>query len=193
MSYPAKISLVAITDAAVQIATAGGFRALGIRPVADVLGVRPSALPRYCRDYDGLVALVAEYAAAQLSDAAETRLSRVSECDAEPGRALLAMAETYRDYAEAQPALYTALMTDTTRSAWTEAQRSARKKLWELLLRVVCDLTGDPDDTGAAVAVWSFLHGFADLAETGLFGESGPRDGFARGLNALVEGLRRRA
>jgi AcrR family transcriptional regulator len=191
MAYPSKISLVAITEAAVRVATSGGYRALGVRPVADALGVRPSALARYCRDYDGLVALVAEHAATALTAAATARLDRLTERTADSGYALLALADAYRVYAQTQPALYAALMTDTSRSAWTGQQGSARKALWGLLLQVVGDLTGDPDDTGAAVAVWSFLHGFADLAESGLFGESGPRDGFERGLGALVAGLRR--
>jgi AcrR family transcriptional regulator len=193
MAYPSKISLPAITQAAVHVATTAGFEALGVRAVADVLGVRPSALSRYCGDYAGLISLVAEHAAGELITLARGSMDGLPAGERHPERPFIAMAQAYRAFAESQPALYAALVSDTTGSTWPHQQGSARKALWELLLRVVGELTGDADDTGAAVAVWSFMHGFAHLHHAGLFGASGPRDGFDRGIAALVVGLTRAA
>ena len=72
----------------------------------------------------------------------------------------------------------------------TPGQPSAeRKALWNRLLAVVGALTGEPDDTDAAVAVWAFLHGYAALGASGLYGASGPCGGLTRGIHALARGL----
>jgi AcrR family transcriptional regulator len=190
MPYPSKLSLDAITEAAVAITVTGGISALGIRPVADALSVRPTALYRYCADVDGLVSLVAEHSATELRAAAQRQIAATPPDGRTSSWELVAMATAYRHYAVQQPGLYAALVTDTTRSGWANQQGSARKALWELLLQVVGRLTEHPDDTGAAVAVWSFLHGFVHLHAARLFGASGPRDGFERGVAALANGLR---
>jgi hypothetical protein len=52
---------------------------------------------------------------------------------------------------------------------------------------VVGGLTGDPDDTAAAVAFWAFLYGYVESERSGLFGASGPKGGFEVGLEALIE------
>ena len=41
--------------------------------------------------------------------------------------------------------------------------------------------TGKADDTGAAVAFWAFLHGFATLEAAGQFRASGPSGGYEGG------------
>lgn len=61
---------------------------------------------------------------------------------------------------------------------------------WNLLLKMVGEVSGDPDDTPGAVTVWSFLHGYVSLERAGRFGASGPQGGFQRGLESLI---RRRA
>lgn len=101
-----------------------------------------------------------------------------------------ALAGAYAEFAAAEPGLYAALTTDTSRSSWAAQPGVERKALWNLVLQVVGRLTNNPDDTGAAVAAWSFLHGFASLRAAGMFGSSGPWDGFARGLAALTAGLK---
>jgi hypothetical protein len=134
------------------------------------------------------VSLVAEHAAARLRTRAEAAIARAGLA-ARPDELLITVAQAYRRFAAGHAGLYAALVTDTTNSSWADQRGSARKALWDMLLRVVAGLTGNADDTGAAVAVWSFLHGFAHLGEAGMFGASGPRDGFERGLAALIAGL----
>jgi len=47
-----------------------------------------------------------------------------------------------------------------------------------------------PDDTAAAVATWSFLHGYATLEHSGAFGASGPKGGLERGVEAFLSNFR---
>jgi hypothetical protein len=90
-------------------------------------------------------------------------------------------------FAAERPALY-ALLTTPAAPGQPGAERKA---LWNRLLAVVGALTGDVDDTDAAVAAWAFLHGYAALGAAGLYGASGPRGGLARGVAALARGLAR--
>jgi hypothetical protein len=95
------------------------------------------------------------------------------------------MAVVYARFARERPALYSFLVGEGVPAE----PNVERKALWNRLLAAVAPLTGDADDTGAAVAAWALLHGFAALERAGMFGASGPRDGFARGVDALARGL----
>ncbi len=187
MAYPAKLSVEVITEAAAAVIHESGIDALGVRPVAERLGVRPSALYRYCGDGLGLVGLVAEHAAESLHDKVVRAMRSAARVETHERAAFAALASSYRQFARQQPALYAAMTTDTSKSSWTEQPGARRKALWNLLLDVVGKLSGNADDTSAAVAAWSFLHGFAALEMANLFGDSGPRDGFAMGVQALLE------
>ena len=57
------------------------------------------------------------------------------------------------------------------------------------MLARVREVTSREDDTAAAVAFWSFLHGFVSLERSGLFGLSGAQGGLEVGLEALLIGL----
>jgi hypothetical protein len=41
------------------------------------------------------------------------------------------------------------------------------------MLEAASGVSGQPDDTAAAFATWSFLHGYATLEHAGAFGASG--------------------
>ncbi|GJG86806.1 TetR family transcriptional regulator [Gemmatimonadetes bacterium T265] len=186
MVYPAKLSRGAVVDAALALVEREGRPALGMRAVAGALGVRPASLYKHVGDLAGLEALVAECAAAGLAAEIDAALARVpAERSGDPAAALRATADVYVRFARGRPALY-ALLADAAVQARPGEERKA---LWNRLLAVVGALTGDADDTGGAVAVWAFLHGFVALGAAGLYGASGPRDGFARGVAALAAGL----
>lgn len=189
MVYPSKLSLDRIADAAVELAQHEGADALAMRAVAQRLCVQASSLYKHVGDLAGLQALVAERAAVQLLD----RLVAAREnapAGAPPSTALQRAARAYAEFAREQPALYALLVTDTAHGALAAAlPQTARKALWNELLTLVSSLSGRPDDTGATVAVWAFLHGFMTLEQAGLFGASGPHDGFSRGVDALASGL----
>ncbi len=135
------------------------------------------------------MALIAERAASELANKAKAAVASADHAAQGAAGALRALASAYADFAAAEPGLYAALTTDTSGSTWAAQPGVERKALWNLLLQVVGRLTNNPDDTGAAVAAWSFLHGYASLRAAGMFGSSGPRDGFDRGLAALIAGL----
>jgi AcrR family transcriptional regulator len=202
MPYPSKLSRPLITDVALTLVEAGGATALTLRAVAERLAVRPSSLYKHVGDAAGLQALVAEAAAARLQARLEAAVCGVPDgrgrsgtqsVGTGPAVRLRLAAQAYRTFARAHPGLYAVLITDTSGSALGATQPgTARKALWNALLALVAPLTGNDDDTGAAVAVWAFLHGFASLEDAGMFGASGPQDGFERGVDALAAGLPRR-
>lgn len=190
MAYPAKLSRARVVDAALALVDRHGRDALGMRAVADALGVRPASLYKHVGDLARLEALVAECAAAALAAEIDAALARVPalghvEASSDPAAALRATADAYVGFARERPQLY-AVLAD---AAVPDRPGEERKALWDRLLAVVGALTGDADDTGGAVAVWAFLHGFVALGAAGLYGASGPRDGFARGVAALATGL----
>ncbi len=191
MAYPAKLSRAAVVEATRALVERDGRAALGVRAVADALGVRPASLYRHVGNLAGLEGLLAEAAAAAMAGALDEALAAVAaggdDGAADGAAALRATADAYVRFAAERPALY-ALLTTPAAPGQPGAERKA---LWTRLLAVVGALTGDADDTDAAVAVWAFLHGYAALGAAGLYGVSGPRGGLARGVRALARGLAR--
>ncbi|MBZ2180473.1 MAG: WHG domain-containing protein [Acidobacteria bacterium] len=177
MAYPLRLDAAAIAAAARELVRAGGRQALSLRPLAASLGVRAPSLYRYYPDRESLEGAVAELAAAELADRMEGKRK-----GRRGGAALKAIAGEYLAYSREEPALFAMLLA---------AQPGPEsKRLWNLLLAALEPVTGRADDTAAAVALWSFLHGFATLEAAGQFGASGPRGGYERGLSALLAGLR---
>lgn len=198
MVYPAKLSLNAILDAAEQILDMQGVAALGMRSVAEQLGVRATSLYKHVGDLAGLQERLAERFAEQLTARLSSALSTERAASAHddsprpaPPAALSVVAREYLMFASEHAARYQLLTTEFVAGERDPAPRVARKALWNLLLGAVGELTHDPDDTSAAVATWAYLHGFVALQQAGLFGASGPRDGFERGISALLRGLPR--
>ena len=66
----------------------------------------------------------------------------------------------------------------------------AGKAVWNILLEATSSISGQHDDTDAAVATWAFLHGYATLEHSGAFGPSGPRGGLERGVEAFLANFR---
>lgn len=192
MAYPAKLSRASVVAAALALVDQHGRAALGMRAVAEALGVRPASLYKHVGDLAGLEALLAEAAAAALADAIDGTLAALaSAADAPAAAALRAVATAYVRFAHECPARYALLTTAAAPGGRdTGHPGDERKALWTRLLAVVGALTGDPDDTAAAVATWAFLHGFVTLEQAGLYGASGPRGGLPRGVDALAQGLR---
>ncbi len=190
--YPSKLSRQAVVDAALALVEREGAAALGMRAVADALGVRPASLYKHVGDLAGLEALLAESAAAALSAHLDAALAR-AEPPADATTALRRTADAYVRFARERPALYAYLTAGAASAGAAPAAppvpAAERKALWNRLLAVVGALTGDPDDTPGAVAAWAFLHGFVALEQAGAYGASGPRGGLARGVDALARGL----
>ena len=181
MPYPTKLTAETIFEAALTIFEAGGANALSMRPLADALEVRPSSLYRYYSDRDALLGALETHATRELHG-----VLRAATQDLTPNETFFAAAHSYLNYVRAQPHLYSLLV--RPREPYG-AEPGPAKDLWEEVLSIVGGVTGNPDDTAAAVAFWAYLHGFALLEQSGQFGESGPKGGFERGLAALLSGF----
>lgn len=181
MPYPAKLSPDAILRTALERLEHDGRAAFSIRTLADALGVRASSLYRHYPDRVALEAALADEAARALHAA-----MRHASAGQRNGAALTAASRAYLAFARERAELYGLLHAPRPPG---RAEPGAGKDLWNFLLQLVGGVTGRDDDTGGAVALWAYLHGFASLERSGLFGLSGPRGGFERGLDALTRGL----
>lgn len=183
MSFPSKTSPEAILDAAIKVVEQDGWPALSMRELGKRLGVRASSLYHHFPDRQAI-----EHALGQR--AARTLASEMGQAAVglEGNRRMDALAKAYLQFARNHPALYH-LVAGVASS--TDGQPES-KALWNLLLEAIAPITGQPDDTAAAVSLWALLHGFAALEAAGKFGASGPQGGLERGLAAMLSGLSRK-
>jgi len=174
MPFPKRIDSAAVVDQALELVREGGPGALSMRALAGALKVQASSLYRYFSSREALESALAERAATAL----EARLRAACRAKAAPD-AFRSAAREYVRFARQDPALYNFLFKPT----------SVGKSLWNFILELVEPVSGKRNDTASAVALWSFLHGFAALERTGAFGASGPRGGLEAGIEALLQGL----
>ncbi|MFC4452308.1 TetR/AcrR family transcriptional regulator [Deinococcus sonorensis] len=184
MPYPAKLHPGTILSAARQLLEDGGPEALSMRPLAERLGVQPSSLYRHYADRAALLSALETEATLELLATVQAHAAQAT-----PAASLHAVGLAYLAYARQHPHLYGLLLAPKEPYMATPGPG---KDLWNAVLALVDAVTGQPDDTAATVAVWAYLHGFVVLERSGQFGLSGPRGGFERGLQALIEGLGRK-
>jgi AcrR family transcriptional regulator len=182
MPYPSKTDPDQILETAIQILEQDGREALSMRKLAEALDLKAPSLYRHYVDRNALEQAIAAQAAAQLHSELEQAIRPLRS----PAKMLHQTASTYCDFAKTHPELYDLMMTNFTPASVTEG-----KSLWNFVLEGIGRITGNPDDTSAAVALWSFLHGFVTLESNGLFGPSGPKSALEVGIDALIAGLPR--
>jgi AcrR family transcriptional regulator len=179
MPYPAKTNPREILEVALELLERDAS-SLSMRNLAERLGIRAPSLYKYFADKEALeFALINEGAKALL-----TVLEKAAQ-NQKPRPAFFAAAKAYVGFARERPELYTLMMTKLAPSA----QDSAGKMLWNFVLNLVSKITKKSDDTPAAVAFWSLLHGFSELERSSMFGASGPKGGLEVGLEAFLKGL----
>lgn len=186
MPHPSKLSREQILEAALLLLEQGGPETLTMRPLAEKLGVRPSSLYRHFPGREALLSGLSDLAAGQLEQQLHAALQREGAREA-----LTQAALAYLAYSRQHPHLYALLLQPTPQLSREELAQTAGKHLWNTLLALVGRLSGNPDDTGWAIAYWTFLHGYAELERSGMFGQSGPSGGFELGLKALLDGMER--
>jgi AcrR family transcriptional regulator len=180
MPYPAKTDPDQILETAIQILESDGREALSMRKLAEALDLKAPSLYRHYADKNALEQAIAAQAARQLHSTLESANRPLRS----PAKILHQSARTYCTFAKTHPELYDLMMTNFTPTSVSES-----KALWNFVLEVIGGITNNPDDTSAAVALWSFLHGFVTLERNGLFGPSGPQQALEVGINALIVGL----
>lgn len=187
MVYPKKLHEAMIVQTALELLQDKGIEAVSMRKLAEKLAVSPSSLYRYFSERELLLqTLEAQISHAMLEHILEA-IQTESTSDAKAN--CIKAAHSYLNYARSHPECY-ALILRSKNDKIYEATLQHGKALWNQVLALVGALTGDDDDTAAAVAFWSFLHGFIILERSGSFGASGAQGGFERGLDALLDGLR---
>jgi AcrR family transcriptional regulator len=182
MPYPAKTDPDQILETAIQILEADGREALSMRKLAEALDLKAPSLYRHYADKNALEQAIAARAATQLHETLEQAIRPLRSAS----KVLHQTARTYCEFAKTHPELYGLMMTNFTPASIQES-----KNLWNFVLEIIGRITGNPDDTSAAVALWSFLHGFVTLERNGLFGPSGPQQALEVGIDALIAGLPR--
>ena len=186
MPYPTKLHARTILETAWTLLEAGGPEALSMRPLADALGVRPGSLYRHIESRDALLRALAERSALEL------QADLLAAASSHPAReALQAASLAYLLYARTHPHAYGLLLHPDDQTGQAGIKTPPGKELWNTLLALVGALSGDPDDTDHAVALWTFLHGACALERAGIYGASGPRGGLDVGLVALLDHMER--
>jgi AcrR family transcriptional regulator len=180
MPYPAKTDPDQILETAMKILKQDGREALSMRKLAETLDLKAPSLYRHYADKNALEQAIAAKAATQLRHSLESANRPLRS----PAKILHQSARTYCTFANEHSDLYDLMMTNFTPADIPEA-----KALWNFVLEIIGQITKNPDDTSAAVALWAFLHGFVTLERNGLFGPSGPKNALEVGINALIVGL----
>jgi len=183
MAHQKQLDPEGIVQTAVQLLEEEGPEGLSLRAVAKSLGVKAPSLYNYFADKATLERAVIAQGQRLLLEFVRSRMRSLDESET----AIRKLASAYVKFARRRPALYFFVMHHSVPHA---DATPAGKELWRLLLGRVGAITGNADDTSGAVAVWAFLHGFAVLEHSRRFGKSGPRQGFERGIGALISGLR---
>jgi AcrR family transcriptional regulator len=185
MAYPKLLSSAEILRTTVHIMEHGHADGISLRAVASALGVKAPSLYRYFPDKDALELAVADEALramlAELQIAAKIT---------DPESRFRETAEAYLRFARERFPLYSFIVQNRIPGAYGS---EVAKAVWNLLLEAASGVSGQPDDTAAAVATWSFLHGYATLEHFGAFGVSGPKGGLERGVEAFLSNFRSRA
>ena len=171
------LSSVEILKTAVHLLEQSGIHGLSLRAVASALGVKAPSLYRYFPDKEALELAVAEEILNRML--IEFRAVPASN---RPDVKFRKIAMVYLSFAREHFSLYAFVVQDRPE----RYASAAGKAVWNILLDAVSSVSGHPDDTDAAVALWSFLHGFATLEHSGAFGASGPKGGLERGLEAFL-------
>ena len=182
MAYPKLLSSADILKVAVNLVERGNCDGLSLRAVASELGVKAPSLYRYFPHKEALEVAVAE----EVLSAMQKELQTASQ-SRDPNIRFRRTADAYLRFARERFALYSLIVQN--RLPGTYGSKGG-KAVWNLLLEAASGVSGQPDDTAAAVATWSFLHGFATLEHSGAFGASGPRGGLERGVEAFLENFR---
>jgi AcrR family transcriptional regulator len=183
MPYPAKTSADSILEAALEILEHEGEAALSMRTLAERSGIKAPSLYRHYPSKEALEGAMVRHGNTLLKG----WLGQAAR-DKAPLEAVRAAAQAYLDFTRAHPHLYR-LMSNVRLGALAG---NTGKDLWNTVLGLVGRVTGNPDDTASAVALWAFLYGFAELERSGLFGSSGPQGGFEVGLEALLSDFQAR-
>jgi AcrR family transcriptional regulator len=181
MAYTKLLSASDILMTAIRMLEEDGTEGISLRAVAAALGVKAPSLYRYFPQKEALELAVAD----EVMRAMTAELQSTAALK-DPESRFRGTAEAYLRFARERFELYRFIMDRVDETHGSDVA----KGLWSLLLDAASVVSGQTDDTDAAVATWSFLHGYAVLEHSGGFGASGPKGALERGLTAFLTNLR---
>ena len=178
MAYPKLLSSTEILKTAFHMVELNDANGLSLRAVASSLGVKAPSLYRYFPDKEALKVAVAE----EIWRVILGEL-RAASAIANPENRFRKTTDVYLRFARERFSLYTFVLQNGPPKSYGS---KASKAVWNLLLEAASAVSGQPDDTAAAVATWCLLHGYATLEHCGAFGASGAMGGLERGVESFL-------
>ncbi|OMC19071.1 TetR/AcrR family transcriptional regulator [Mycobacterium sp. SP-6446] len=161
----------ALVEASIELAREGGPDRVILREAARVAGVSHSAAYRHFADREALLDVVSRHARIELAAEMRRRVARARA----PRQRLRAVGTAYIDFALSEPGLFRTAFTSHPATAPAAGQARANAGSprdgadpFEILSDVLdqCQAAGllDPRRrSGAEIAVWSAVHGLANL------------------------------
>ena len=182
MAYPKHLSSAEILKTAMRLLERDDADGISLRAVALKLGVKAPSLYRYFPHKEALEVAVAEEILTVMLGEIQAACAT-----ADADTVFRRMVDAYLLFARERFSLYAFVMQSSRPERYGS---KAGKALWNLLLEAASGVSGKSDDTAAAVATWSFVHGYATLEHSGAFGASGPKGGLERGVEAFLSAFR---
>ncbi|OMC44023.1 TetR/AcrR family transcriptional regulator [Mycobacterium sp. IS-1264] len=158
----------ALVEASIELAREGGPDRVILREAARVAGVSHSAAYRHFADREALLDEVSRHARSELAAEMRRRVARARA----PRQRLRAVGTAYIDFALSEPGLFRTAFTSHPATAPAADQDAAAPRdgadPFEILSDVLdqCQAAGLLDRRrrpGAEIAVWSAVHGLANL------------------------------
>ncbi len=186
MPYPSQITRERIIEVAREMIEAEGVDQLSLNRLSAALGVKTPSLYRYVKNRTALLRAVNEETVrglfAALDPAAQTSGSTTER--------LMAVALAYRQYAQANPATYGLVFTNTI--AELRPQNSEQEEGIMPLQYLMAELSGEATSLPALRGLWALAHGFAMLELAGQFRRGGDVDeAFIQSIAAYLQGWER--
>ena len=159
----------ALLDAAEAELSEAGIEAFSLRRVAARAGVSHAGPAHHFGDARGLLTALAARGYDRLLALGDARQARVAD---DPRVALLAYGLAYADFAREHLALFRLCFASNRPDYADKALRDASAAAFDRMARLVAALRGGPpygdvDAMADAYAVWSMVHGLADLLASG--------------------------
>ena len=178
-----RVNLSEVTLTALAIVDRESLDALTLSAVAAELGIRPSALYTYFANVDALRYAVAVQATMQLTE--DLRDAAIGQAGDD---AILALAATYRSFANCHPGWYAATLAPPRAQADALAQASST--LTEVFARVIVSYGHEGDQAiHAARAARSAIHGFVALEAGDCLGPTDRDASFEHLIATIINGL----
>ncbi|MEU9040683.1 MULTISPECIES: TetR/AcrR family transcriptional regulator [unclassified Kitasatospora] len=157
-----------LVAAGVELVATGGVQALGLREIARHAGVSHGAPRRYFPTHRELLAAIAQKGFGRLTDTLAGADALAAATGADARSRLDALARAYLGFAAAGPGMFELMFRhDLLEGSGAELRRTT-VPLFLTFVGLVAEVHPDCDDPAAATAaLWSNLHGLAQLRAWG--------------------------